>query len=187
MTDQRALVTDGRVARRRCHSSIAPSAIKTTRNGTKIGINAAVTDRVAEAMSSTKERGGPRKATLATGRTAALVTCTVPAVAPRIERRHLVDGKLDDGEHEQSPESDIGAESVERRREVDQAESCKQAHDQERQGRVEAARSGESESRRQRHEARIHFTFVSTTLSRALLGGDDLRRLTLLITHVTGP
>src|SRR2546430_7187739 len=86
MTDQRALVTDGRVARRRCHSSIAPSAIKASRNGTKIGINAAVTDRVAEAMSSTKERGGPRKATLATGRTAALVTCTVPAVAPPARR-----------------------------------------------------------------------------------------------------
>ena len=44
------------------------------------------------------------------------------------------------------------------RREMDQAESCKQAHDQEWQGRVEAASSRESESRRQRHQARIHFT-----------------------------
>ena len=80
MTDQRAPVADGRTLRRRCQSSIAPTASRASKKGTRTGINPAARDRAAEETSSRNDSGGPSNTTLAKGLTAALLTCTVAAI-----------------------------------------------------------------------------------------------------------
>src|SRR5438132_2735111 len=82
MNDQRVRVIEGRVPRRRCHRSITPSASKMSKNGTRMGTSTAASDNAADDTSSSRDRGGPSKATFATGRTVALVAWTVPAIAP---------------------------------------------------------------------------------------------------------
>src|SRR5213594_1132311 len=65
--DQRTLIGDGRLARRRCQSSTAPRTINASRKGTRMGASEAASERAARAVSSRNERGGPNRTTFATG------------------------------------------------------------------------------------------------------------------------